>query len=124
MGQQVVKGAILKCSFGSAPSSLMVIPKEMPVEVGGQPAATIMDFAPIANILPFGMCNSPANPMVIAAMLTPMPCNPVTVAPWSVGSPTVKINNFPALNNASKCKCNWGGVISIKSAGQTQTQIP
>lgn len=130
MGQQVVMGAILKCSFGIAPSSLMVIPKGMPVVVGGRPAATIMDFAPIANILPFGMCNSPANPMVIAAtiaalgVLTPMPCIPVTVAPWIVGSPTVLINNFPALNNASKCMCTWGGVISINFAGQFQTQIP
>lgn len=130
MGQQVVMGATLKCSFGATPSSLIVIPKGMPVVVGGRPAATIMDFVPIANIPPFGMCNSPANPMVIAAtiaalgVLTPMPCVPVTVAPWTVGSPTVLINNFPALNNSSKCMCTWGGVISINFAGQVQTQIP
>ena len=130
MGQQVVMGATLKCSFGATPSSLIVIPKGMPVVVGGRPAATIMDFVPIANIPPFGMCNSPANPMVIAAtiaalgVLTPMPCVPVTVAPWTVGSPTVLINNFPALNNSSKCMCTWGGVISINLAGQVQTKIP
>lgn len=123
MGQQVVMGAMLQCSFGAAPSSLIVLPK-------GPLAATIMDFAPIANIPPFGMCSSIANPMVAAAttaalgVLTPMPCIPVTVAPWVVGSPTVLINNFTALNNSAKCMCAWGGVISINMPGQLTVQIP
>ena len=130
MGQQVVTGALLQCSFGIAPSSLIVIPKGPPVLSSGLPAASIMDFAPIANIPPFGMCNTPSNPMVAAAtaaalgVLTPMPCIPVTVAPWFPGSPTVMINNFPALNNSSKCMCMWGGVISINFAGQVTEQIP
>ncbi len=130
MGQQVVTGALLQCSFGIAPSSLIVIPKGLPVLSSGLPAASIMDFAPIANIPPFGMCNTPSNPMVAAAtaaalgVLTPMPCIPVTVAPWFPGSPTVMINNFPALNNSSKCMCMWGGVISINFAGQVTEQIP
>ena len=130
MGQQVVTGAILQCSFGVTPSALIVIPMGLPVMSGGIFAATIMDFVPIANIPPFGMCSSLANPMVIAAtaaalgVLTPMPCIPVTVAPWVPGSPTVIINNFPALNNSSKCICSWGGVISINFAGQLTDQIP
>lgn len=130
MGQQVVTGAILQCSFGVTPSALIVIPMGLPVMSGGIFAATIMDFVPIANIPPFGMCSSLANPMVIAAtsaalgVLTPMPCIPVTVAPWVPGSPTVLINNFPALNNSSKCICSWGGVISINFAGQLTDQIP
>lgn len=130
MGQQVVTGAILQCSFGMTPSALMVIPMGLPVMVGGILGATIMDFVPIANIPPFGMCSSLANPMVSAAtaaalgVLTPMPCIPVTVAPWVPGSPTVLINNFPALNNSSKCFCSWGGVISINFAGQLTDQIP
>jgi len=130
MGQQVVTGAILQCSFGVTPSALIVIPMGLPVMSGGIFAATIMDFVPIANIPPFGMCSSLVNPMVIAAtaaalgVLTPMPCIPVTVAPWVPGSPTVLINNFPALNNSSKCICSWGGVISINFAGQLTDQIP
>jgi len=130
MGQQVVMGAMLQCSFGAAPSSLIVIPKGPPTMAGGPLAATIMDFAPIANIPPFGMCSSIANPMVAAAtaaalgVLTPMPCIPVTVAPWVVGAPTVLINNFPALNNSAKCMCTWGGVISINMPGQFTVQIP
>ncbi|MFM7885283.1 MAG: DUF4280 domain-containing protein [Pseudanabaena sp.] len=130
MGQQVVMGAMLQCSFGAAPSSLIVIPKGPPTMAGGPLAATIMDFAPIANIPPFGMCSSIANPMVAAAtaaalgVLTPMPCIPVIVAPWVVGAPTVLINNFPALNNSAKCMCTWGGVISINMPGQFTVQIP
>jgi hypothetical protein len=130
MGQQVVMGAMLQCSFGVAPSSLIVIPKGMPVMTGGLLAASIMDFAPITNIPPFGVCSSIANPTVAAAtaaalgVLTPMPCVPVTVAPWAPGCPTVLINNFSALNNSSKCMCAWGGVISINFAGQVTGPIP
>ncbi|MEM9980543.1 MAG: DUF4280 domain-containing protein, partial [Cyanobacteria bacterium P01_D01_bin.2] len=35
MGFQVVMGAVLQCSFGSAPTSLIVIPKGLPVTAVG-----------------------------------------------------------------------------------------
>ena len=104
MAKQVVNQAMTKCSFGMAPGILMVLPVKM-VVCGNQPAATIMDYTPMVNILPFGMCRSMANPMVIAATaaamgaMTPMPCIPNTVAPWVPGAPTVMIANFPALND-------------------------
>ncbi len=78
MGIQVAMGAMMTCSFGVAPGSLIVLPMSL-VMAGGVPAATIMDSKPIVNIPPFGMCNSMANPTVIAAtaaalgVLTPMP---------------------------------------------------
>lgn len=118
----------MMCSFGVAPSSLVVLPANRTMT--GTPAANIMDNKPIVNIPPFGMCNSPANPMVAAAtaaalgVLTPMPCVPVTAAPWAPGAPTVLIGNMPALNNSSKLMCNWGGVIQITVPGQFQTMIP
>jgi hypothetical protein len=130
MAQQVCAGAMMMCSFGAAPSSLIVIPKGMPVMAGGPLAATIMDFAPIANIPPFGVCTTLSNPTVASAtaaawgVLTPMPCVPVTVAPWIVGAPTVLINNFPALNSTSKCMCAWGGVIQFTFPGQVTVQVP
>lgn len=130
MGQQVVAGATLMCSFGVAPSTLSVIPKGMPVKAGGPMAATIMDFAPMANIPPFGMCTTPSNPTVASAtaaaqgVLTPMPCIPVTTSPWAPGSPTAKINNFPALNSTSKLMCTWGGVISVTVPGQFTVSVP
>jgi len=128
MGQLVCGGAITKCTFGLAPSSLMVLPANRVLTA--MPIANIMDNKPMVNIMPFGMCNSPANPQVIAAtaaalgVLTPMPCIPMTTAPWIPGSPTVLVANMPALNNSSKCICNWGGVISINMAGQMTIQVP
>ena len=128
MAIQVCMGAMLQCSFGAAPSSLVVLPTNKTLT--GTPAATIMDHAPLVNILPFGMCSSPANPTVIAAtaaalgVLTPMPCVPATAAPWVVGAPTVLIGKMPALNNTSKLMCNWGGVIQVVNPGQTKMMVP
>jgi hypothetical protein len=129
MGQQVVMAGALQCSFGAAPSSLVVTP-ENKVIVNNVPAATIMDNVPMKNVMPFGMCSSMANPTVASAtaaaqgVLTPMPCVPVTTAPWVPGSPTVMIAGKPALNNSCKLMCQWGGVISINVAGQATTNVP
>ena len=128
MGMQICMGAMLQCSFGAAPSSLVVLPVNCVMT--GTPAATIMDNIPIANIPPFGVCSSMANPMVAAAtaaalgVLTPMPCIPVTPAPWVVGAPTVLIGNFPALNDSSKLMCTWAGVIQIVMPGQFPVMVP
>jgi hypothetical protein len=129
MGLQVCMGAMMQCSFGVAPSSLVVLPTSQ-VLAGGPPAATIMDNAPLVNILPFGMCNSPANPTVAAAtaaalgVLTPMPCVPATAAPWIPGSPTVLIGNMPALTSDCKLICSYGGVIQIVSPGEFTIMDP
>ncbi|MFS0726563.1 DUF4280 domain-containing protein [Paenibacillus sp. 1P07SE] len=128
MGQLVCNGANLQCSFGAAPGMLIVLPANR--TMAGSPAANIMDNKPMVNIMPFGMCNSMANPTVASATaaafgaLTPMPCVPVTAAPWAPGSPTVLIGNMPALNNTSKCMCNWGGIIQVVSPGQMTVQVP
>ncbi len=128
MGIQACSGAMLKCPFGVAPSTLSVLPLNRTMT--GAPAANIMDNKPMMNVPPFGMCNSIANPMVAAATaaalgaLTPMPCIPMTMAPWVPGAPTVLIGNMPALNNSSKLMCMWGGVIQILVPGQFTTMIP
>ncbi|HVF44466.1 MAG TPA: DUF4280 domain-containing protein [Pyrinomonadaceae bacterium] len=128
MAIQVCMGATLQCSFGAAPSTLVVLPANRVLTT--TPAATIMDNAPLVNIMPFGMCSSVANPTVAAATaaalgaLTPMPCVPVTPAPWVVGAPTVLIGNMPALNNSSKLMCIWGGVIQVVVPGQTKMMVP
>ncbi len=129
MGQAACMGGMMACSFGVAPSSLVVLPANR-VMVAGVPGATIMDHAPIVNVPPFGMCSSPSNPTVAAAtaaalgVLTPMPCVPVTAAPWVVGAPTVLIGSMPALNATSKLMCSWGGVIQLTFPGQVTTQVP
>lgn len=128
MGFAVCGGAMCQCSFGMAPSALMVTPENKVMT--SMPYATIMDNVPMKNIMPFGMCQSMANPTVAAAtaaamgVLTPMPCIPVTASPWVPGSPTVLIANKPALNSSCKLMCNWGGVIQINNPGQQKTQCP
>ena len=128
MALLICTGAMMQCSFGVAPSSLDVLPTNGLLT--GAPAATIMDHKPIVNIPPFGMCSSMANPVVAAAtaaaigVLTPMPCVPLTTAPWVVGAPTVLVGNMPTLNNSSKLNCDWGGVIQFIAPGQFTVQVP
>jgi hypothetical protein len=129
MANHVCTGAMLQCSMGMAPSSLMVLPANR-VNTSSQPAATIMDNKPMVNVMPFGMCMSPANPTVAAAtaaalgVLTPMPCIPNTLTPWAPGAPTVLVASQPALDDTSKLMCMWAGVISITSPGQMTEKIP
>jgi len=125
MGNFVTMGAMLQCSFGMAPSSLTVVIPLRP-KCGNMLMATVMDFAPTVNILPFGMCQSMANPTVASAtsaamgVLTPMPCVPVVTAPWAPPG-QVKIMGQPALINNAKCICAWGGNISITNPGGNPT---
>lgn len=129
MGQCVCSGAMLQCSFGAAPGTLTVLPANR-TTTGNMPDATIMDFAPIVNVAPFGMCSSMSNPMVIAAtaaalgVMTPMPCLPVPAGPWVVGAPTVLLGNMPMLNSDAKLMCAWAGVIKINFPGQATVSVP
>ncbi len=129
MPLQVCMGAMMQCSFGMAPSSLVVLPKNK-VFTNMMPDANIMDHIPMTNIMPFGMCQSPSNPTVAAAtaaalgVLTPMPCIPNTPAPWVTGGPTVKLAFFPTLDNVSTLNCIWGGVIQFTNAGETTVNVP
>lgn len=119
----VVMAATTQCTFGLAPSTLMVV--RPTVLMQSLPAATIADIAPMSNIMPFVMCQSLANPTVAAAtaaalgVLTPMPCVPVPVAPWSPGSTTTLVAGVPALVAGSMCNCAYGGTISITMPGTT-----
>lgn len=129
MAQNVVNGAMLQCSFGAAPGSLIVLPTNL-VNAGGQPAANIMDHKPMVNIPTFGMCSAPANPAVIAAtaaklgVFTPVPCVPATTAPWIPGSPTVMIGKMPAIQSSCQLMCMWAGVITVSQPGQFTVNAP
>ncbi|SOE91653.1 protein of unknown function [Burkholderia sp. D7] len=128
VGIQVTAGTTLQCSFGAAPGTLGGLPVNR--VLSGAPAATVMDHLPMVNVMPFGTCMCMGNPMVAAAtaaalgVLTPMPCIPVTAAPWVPGSPTVLIGGLPALQNSSKLMCSWGGVIQIVAPAQFTTMVP
>ena len=123
MGNFVTQGAMLQCSFGMSPCSLIVIVPTRPMCMNMLMVVTT-DFS-ITNIPTFGMCQSMANPTVASAtsaamgVLTPMPCVPVISAPWSPGSSQVKVGGIAALTNNSKCMCSYGGNISITNPGNT-----
>ena len=127
MGQVVVTGAMISCSFGAAPASLIGTPTSR-VTVEGMPVAVISDIKPVANVPPFGMCSSLANPTVAAAtsaalgVLTPMPCVPVIPAPWMPGALRTTFGGQPALVSGSSCSCAYGGVIQITNPQTTRTQ--
>jgi hypothetical protein len=129
MPQHVCTGAMLACTFGAAPSTFNVLPKNQ-MMTSNMAAANIMDNIPMVNIPPFGMCSSPANPTVAAAtaaalgVLTPMPCVPVFPGPWAPGTPTVMLKNMPVLNNTSKLMCAYAGVVSITMPGQMTEMTP
>lgn len=125
----VVNNASLQCTMGASPSQLVVLPPKA-VMSSHQNVANIMDFASVVNIQSFGMCKTPSNPLVAAAtsaasgVLTPQPCIPVVVAPWTTGASSVFVGRQPALNMTSQCACQWGGVITPTAPGQTTELIP
>lgn len=123
MPPAVNMGAMLQCTFGAAPSSLIVIPLGPPVVTENKPQATIMDHKPMANILPFGVCNAPTNPAGMAKPVvpTPCPCVPVVPAPWTPMAPTVMVNNKPILVKGAVAMCIWAGVIQVQNPGALKT---
>ncbi|SNS94895.1 protein of unknown function [Micrococcales bacterium KH10] len=126
-GINVTMGATLVCPFGIAPSNLTPLPTPR-VFIEGKPAATITDQIPMANIPPFGMCNSLGNPTVAAAtaaalgVLTPMPCVPTPAGPWVGGANTTIVGGKPALTTGATCQCAFGGTIQIVNPGAVRTQ--
>lgn len=119
----VVNGALMTCTFGLAPTSLIVLPARTK-QMNHMPRANIMDFAPMVNIMPFGMCNTLSNPVVAAAtaakmgVFTPAACIPAVTAPWMPGNPQCMVQGMPALTRNSQCICMWGGVIRFTTDGQ------
>ena len=124
----LVAGAQTMCSFGLAPSTLMVTPEKR-VIVENRPVANITDNKPFVNILPFGLCTSLANPITAAqtaaalGVLTPGACTPVTVAPWLPGAPTDLSGPAPTAHQACQCMCAYGGVITVINPGATRTVV-
>jgi hypothetical protein len=100
----VVNMAMLQCMCGAAPTPLTVT-SNMQVMIGNQLTGTIMDFAPMANIKPFGPCTI----LTSAASGVPTPCVPAAPAPWTPGAAKTMIGYFPALQQSDKLTCAVGG---------------
>ncbi len=121
MPNMVCTGATLQCSFGTTPATFAASGIQTSA---GSPVGVVTDVE-AANVPPFGMCMSLSNPQVASAtsaadgILTPQPCLPVLVSPWSPGSAQVTINEVSALDDSCQCICTWGGVVTVSAAGQT-----
>jgi len=138
MAKYVCNGAMISCNM-SLPVPLvppLVPPEEPPgpnpcqvpmivlpinrVLINNQPMATKMDYVPFVNIPTFGLCVSPDNEGVKAALGFPVPCVPTVLSPWSSPKGDVKVGNMEALLDTCTCKCQLGsGTISVASAGQS-----
>lgn len=124
MAKCVCNGAKITCSFGAGPKSMIVLPLNRTLTANTKPIANVLDIIPFVNIPSFGNCISLANPMVAAAtaaalgVLTPQPCIPVPVSPWSPGASKTKIGNSPVVLANSKTMCAWAGSISVIDPGQ------
>lgn len=117
----VTSTALCKCTFGAAPTPLNATSCLPNVLIENKPAATIMDFAPAANIIPFGICTAPTL-VATPPPGVPKPCVPVPAGPWIPGQPKVIIKGKPALTNSCKLICAMGGVITIINPGTMHTQ--
>ena len=86
----VCSGAMMKCTMGTSPARLTVLPIRT-VFLTGQPMANISDHQTMVNLAPFGLCRSLAFPATASATaaalgtLTPMPCMHNTPFPWMAG---------------------------------------
>lgn len=129
MSIQTTGLALTKCMWGVAPSVYLTLPIHREITFI-MPAATMLDTFPFLNMMPFILCQSKANPMVIAIMIASLgsvqvaPCIPMTFIPWVPPVPTVLIDNMPAINNNAKAMCLWAGQIQIMFPGQVTTMVP
>lgn len=118
MRRLVVDGAKIRCSQGTLPSVLVVLP-DSPVSTDDKPTASVQDHKPQRNIITFGQCRSLKNPSVASAtassagVLSPQPCVPATTTPWEPGAPFAVVDEVKILSSDSTCKCEYEGVIDI-----------
>ncbi len=123
MSELVTVGGTAMCTMGTGPAPIRVT-SQVKVMVSGKPTATIQDCQPGANIGPFGLCTSLANPQVAAAtaaalgVLTPQPCMPVPAGCWIPTKPKVLVSGKPCLTNDCKLMCAYAGQISITNPAQ------
>lgn len=117
------------CTFGTSPCNLQAT-SQATVLAEGKPVATIQDMKPYANLQPFGMCTSLANPTVAAAtaaalgVLTPQPCTMVPAGTWISPNPKVLTGGCPCLTNEATLMCGFGaGTIRITMPGQTKVLV-
>lgn len=101
-------GAQIKCSKGTAPGILKVLPNKK-ISLNGQPIATKTCNKPMVNIMPFGTCQRDHSP----------PCTPNISGMWNNLVKFITAGGEEVPCEKSKCSCSFGGIISIINPGQS-----
>jgi len=127
MAKYVCNGALITCSWSVPPLPPFVVPltvlPDNRILLHKQPMASCMDFIPLVNIPPIGMCGSPDSEAVQAALGSPVPCTPVVLSPWKSPKANVLLAGENALLDNCTCDCELGGgKISIFNPTQTTTK--
>lgn len=127
MPKCVCMGAKLKCSFGSGPKDMMVLPIGMAMNATTKPIATSLDCIPMLNIPAFGNCNSQANLMNwkmagAVPVFVPSSCIPIPVMPSDPDAKKLKIGGNPAMLESSKTMYAWAGSITVDKPGLTNVE--
>ena len=123
MTKRVVDTAETKCSFGSKKSEFRMPENTHSRRIENKNAANIGDHISQKNIKPFGLCKSPSNPAVAAALNNPQPCVPVTPLKWQLGNKHIHLDGEFVLHDGCTCSCMWHGIIEITDAGQNSHYI-
>jgi len=115
MGPTKTMGCVQMCTFGMAPMVFLPLPSNV---LTVEPVGSMIDIIPIANVVPFAMCMSLLNPMVLTAtiaafgVLIPMPCIPIPIMPYTPAAYTVLRDGLPTAIVPSMTMCAWMGVIT------------
>ena len=114
--EYVVRGAEVSCSYGSK-TCVLNLPKDHGVLTSdGRPLITENDIT-TNNIKSFGMCNKNRS--------KPCKCKPELGKWWDTDNSNMKIfdtatnDESYAVMEDSLATCNKGGVVSVKTSGQT-----
>lgn len=105
--ENVVDGAILKCTGCPYQTTMLNVSSQSSVYIQGKLVATKKDKKPILNITPFPeICKYGGK------------CEPLVEEDWFDFGETMFIEGNEALTKKSKAKCFKGGLIEIEHTGQ------
>lgn len=126
MSLAVVAGATIACTM-AVPGNTSSLVSTSTILIDNKPALTIKDNAFGANVIPFPLCQAPANPAVQAATAaamgvpTPSACMGNFIGPWLPEQVDKILGSSPCLTQGCTLQCAWGGTIQILNPGQTKT---
>ena len=145
MGEEyLVRGAVLQCQFGSHCKKLN-LPIDHGVYILDTPMMHALDYIPVVNIVPFGVCSHPLIPPGPSIVLPKegargkdgeltgappsgiakgIPCMPIVVVPWQNAHNETRLTlaEIPSITTKSFLVCMYGGIIKPLNSGQKKKE--